>query len=81
MKVIKIDSENQFFKLMMRQRLSTSLSLQDLKGLAPISYRKMFFMILTMFCSGSFHHTIMLFDWEINIHVCSKKIWSVTCTF
>ena len=32
MKVIKIDSENQFFKLMMRQRLSTSLSLQDLTG-------------------------------------------------
>ena len=52
-----------------------------LRGLAPISYRKVSFTTLTMFCSGSFHHTIMLFDWEINIHVCSKKIWSVTCTF
>ena len=34
-----------------------------------------------MFCSGSFHHTIMLFDWEISFDVCNRKIWSVTCTF
>ena len=32
-------------------------------------------MTLTMFCSGSLHHTIMLFDWEIDFHVCSTKFF------
>ena len=32
-------------------------------------------------CSHIFHHTIMLFDWQIALKVYSEKFWSVTCTF